>query len=201
MSLLEEVYPAPVRERTLIFVIDMNEKVNGYAMDMTKIILEHYTRLINEMFLQACDDVKIRIAVLQYGGCTWVTSTDELIDINEFYLKDYSEHDMKGIREALSELNRKLEREALLKSVSGIYAPIIIFIGSGHTNENIDKEISELYNNKWYKHATKFAIMTDIKSSTKLFQKLTGNIEAVFDITQFDMLRIAFQKLLFDYMS
>ena len=60
MSLLVEVTPAPVRERLVIFVVDMNEKINGHAMGMTKLLLEDSIRMINEVMTAYCDDVKYR---------------------------------------------------------------------------------------------------------------------------------------------
>ena len=65
---------------------------------------------------------------------------------------------MKGIKNALTELNSKLNKKEFLKSNVGSYAPIIVFIWNGHTNEDIDNEIKELRYNNWYKHAIKLAM-------------------------------------------
>ena len=60
MSLLVEVTPAPVRERLVIFVVDMNEKINGHVMEMTKLLLEDSIRVINEVMTGHGDDVKFK---------------------------------------------------------------------------------------------------------------------------------------------
>lgn len=201
MSLLEEVYPAPVKERLVVFVIDTNEKIDGYTMGITKILLEDSVRTINQIMSNCYDDVRIKLAVLQYGGCSWVTSENEPINVEEFFLSDYSEHDMKGLGQALSELNQKLDRKGFMKTGVVWHPPIIIFIGSGHTNENLDKEIYELKNNNWYKHSIKIGVMTDIQSNTTLFERLTGNVEAVFNITEMKTLHTLLNRIFFDYTS
>lgn len=201
MSLLEEVCPDPVKERLVVFVIDINEKIDGYTMSITKILLEDSVRTINKIIPNCHDDIKIKLAVLQYGGCSWVTSENEPINVEEFFLSDYSEHDMKGFGQALLELNQKLDRNGFMKTGVVWHPPIIIFIGSGHTNENIDKEISELNNNNWYKHSIKIGVMTDIQSNTTLFERLTGNIETVFNITDMNTLHTLLDRIFFDYMS
>ena len=201
MSLLVEVTPAPVRERLVIFVVDMNEKINGHAMGMTKLLLEDSIRMINEVMTAYCDDVKFKISILQYGGCNWITSDIKPIDIDEFFLNDYAQHDMKGIKIALKELNSKLDKKEFLKSNVGSHVPVITFIGSGHTNENIDKEIKELKDNNWYKHAIKLAVMTDLESDIKLYEYIIGNAESVFTIDNSDEYLKLFNRIFFDYMS
>lgn len=201
MSLLVEVTPAPVRERLVIFVVDMNEKINGHAMEMTKLLLEDSIRVINEVMTGHGDDVKFKISILQYGGCNWITSDTKPIDIDDFFLNDRTQHDMKGIKNALTELNSKLNKKAFLKSNVGSYAPIIVFIGSGHTNENIDNEIKELRYNNWYKHAIKFAIITDSESDIKLYERIIGNAETVFTTNNSDAYLKIFNRISFDYTS
>lgn len=201
MSLLVEVTPAPVRERLAIFVVDMNEKINGHAMGMTKLLLEDSIRMINEVMTGHGDDVKFKISILQYGGCNWITSDSKPIDIDDFFLNDRTQHDMKGIKNALTELNSKLDKKEFLKSNVGSYVPVITFIGSGHTNENIDKEIKELKDNNWYKHAIKLAVMTDLESDIKLYEYIIGNAESVFTIDNSDEYLKLFNRIFFDYMS
>lgn len=200
MSLLEVITPAPVKERLIIFVVDMNEKIDGYAMGMTKLLLEESIRMINKVMAVHFDDVNLKMAVLQYGGCNWITS-DKPIDIEDFYLNDYTQHDMKGIKNALIKLNSKLDGKEFLKSKTGSDVPIIIYFGSGYTSENIDREIIELHNNVWYKHAIKLAVKTDPKSDTKLYDSIVGNAETVFDINHVDDFLNFFNRLFFDYTS
>lgn len=76
-----------LRERLAIFVVDMNEKINGHAMGMTKLLLEDSIRMINEVMTGHGDDVKFKISILQYGGCNWITSDTKPIDIDDFFLK------------------------------------------------------------------------------------------------------------------
>lgn len=201
MSLLVKVTPAPVRERLVIFVVDMNEKINGHAMEMTKLLLEDSIRMINEVMTANVDDVKFKISILQYGGCNWITSDTKSIDIDDFFLNDYAQHDMKGIKNALTELNLKLDKKEFLKSNVGSFVPVIIFIGSGHTNENIDKEIRELKDNNWYKHAIKLAIITDSESDIKLYERIIGNAETIFTINNSDAYLKIFNRLSYDYTS
>ena len=47
----------------------------------------------------------------------------------------------------------------------------------------------------------KLTIKTDTTSDSLLFEKITGNIETVFDISQLDSIRIIYKRLFDDFVS
>lgn len=108
---------------------------------------------------------------------------------------------MNGFKQALVELNNKLDKNGFLTADYECYPPVITFIGSGHTSDNLDKQIESKKNNVWDRHAIKIAIKTDTTSDSLLFEKITGNIETVFDISQLDSIRIIYKRLFDDFVS
>ena len=138
---------------------------------------------------------------MQFGGCTWATSEFEPVSIDDFFLKNNCKHEMNGFKQALVELNNKLDKNEFLTAAYGCYPPVITFIGSVHTSDNLDKQIESLKNNAWYRHAIKIAIKTDTTSDSLLFEKITGNIETVFEISQLDSIRIIYKRLFDHFVS
>ena len=109
---------------------------------------------------------------------------------------------MNGFKQALVELNNKLDKNEifncslwLLSTSDYVHWKCTILAN------NLDKQIESLKNNAWYRHAIKIAIKTDTTSDSLLFEKITGNIETVFDISQLDSIRIIYKRLFDDFVS
>lgn len=194
MSLLDNIMPAPRREQLVLFVVDVNPNIGGYLISMTTTVLEELIRGIRNTIVES-DDIEVKIAILQFGGCSWTMDETGPVNIEDYFLNEYPKHDMLGIESALLELNKRLNRNEFMNSINGSYPPIIVFIGSGEVKHNVREEIAVLKKNVWFNHAIKIAIKTDVTARSELFEQITGNPEAIFDITDMKSIKAIFRHL------
>ena len=190
MSLLDVIAPAPRRELKIFFVVDASERIGSLLAGLNHYALEECIRMIKKNRVDS-DDYEMQIAILQFGASGWITSEEGPISIDELDMIDMPKSGMKGLRDALQNLDHKLSRNEFLNSTYGMYTPVIIFIGSGNSAEDIETEIACINQNNWYKHALKLAVKTDVQASNEVFNKITGNPETVIsidNISSFDML-------------
>ena len=197
MGILDSIKPAPRRQRNVFLVVDTNERLGGYLQTKIANFIEEIVRSIHDVDVYS-DDVEVKIAMLQFGGCKWVTSEEEPVSLEDFFLKQREQCDMEGFGQALIELDTKLSRTGFLKADYGCYTPVIIFIGSGYVAEDIDREIERINSNNWFKHAIKIAVRTNMNADIDLFTKLTGNIETILDIDDRNILKMIAKCISYD---
>ena len=181
MAILDAIAPAPRRELKIFLVVDASERIGSPLAGLNHYALEECIRSIKKNRVDS-DDYEMQIAILQFGACSWITSEVGPVSIDEIDVIDMPKSGMKGLKNALQNLDQKLSRNAFLNSQYGIYTPVIIFIGSGNSAEDIESEIACIRQNNWFKHALKLAVKTDVHASNEVFNKITGNPETVISI-------------------
>ena len=124
------------------------------------------------------DRARTRVSVLQFAsGCSWM-NPDEAEDVRDLEWTDLAAGGQTNVGAAIEELSKKMKREELLESGTGIFMPVIIFMTDGRPTdpERYPKALAEAQKNKYYRDAIKigFALGDNadfdfVAAITKLF--------------------------------
>ena len=131
MSLLEEITPAPRKVMTLFYIVDTSGSMCGSRIGTVNAAMEECISLLKEV-AQANDDVEIKVAILAFSsGCYWITPPSGPVGLEDIIWNDLQAGGMTEFGGALYELDKKLSGNEYLKSQTGAYAPIILFLSDG----------------------------------------------------------------------
>ena len=179
----------------IIFVIETSENMRGVRISALNQAMEkigEYFRDISTKFDGWWRVGVMRIGVLQYAsGANWVTSQNELLQLDDFYWYDLAAGGAVDLGSALDELNNKLSMEALLNSAIRYSRPLIIFVGSSEPTDDYEAALNKINKNIWYNIAGKIALTVDDGAPSDVFTKITGarkNVITCSDMNSFEEL-------------
>ena len=195
MSLLEEITPTPRKVMTLFYLIDTSESMSGSRIGTVNGAMEECQGLLKEI-AQANDDAEIRVAVMQFSsGCFWITPSTGPISLDDWQWEDLKAGGITDLGAAFVELDKKLSRNEFLESQTGAYAPVILLFSDGGPTDNWKKGLNVLKQNNWFKHAIKIAIDIESGSERSVLEAFTGNVEAILDAKDQDILKKMIHKV------
>lgn len=179
------------RELVIFYVLDTSGSMN----DDGKIgVLNEAMRETTEVLADVArsnESAEMKIAIMAFNsGAKWVT-----MESGPEYLKDFIWDDLKAggltdLGEALKELNRKLNKNEFLRSDTGQFVPVIIFMSDGYPTDNWEKALEELNaSNKFFAKSTKIAFAMGEEADKKVLSKVTGNSEAVLQTNDMEIFR------------
>ena len=181
MSLLEEITPAPRKVMTLFYIVDTSGSMCGSRIGTVNAAMEECISLLKEV-AQANDDVEIKVAILAFSsGCYWITPPSGPVGLEDIIWNDLQAGGMTEFGGALYELDKKLSGNEYLKSQTGAYAPIILFLSDGGPTDDWEIGLKKIKQNNWFKHAIKIAIDIESGSDRYVLEQFTGNPEAILD--------------------
>ena len=126
-------------------------------------------------------DAAIKIATLQFDtDARWLYP--QPIDSEDFVWNDLRVGGLTSLGNALHELNSKLSKEQFLQEAAGSYAPVIILLSDGGPTDDYKRELDNIRQNNWFKHAIKIAIAIGNDADKNVLSEFTGNNEAVIEV-------------------
>lgn len=187
MSLLDAA-PVPRRTMVLFFIVDTSGSMAGSKIGSLNAALREVIPMLDEISANNAD-AEIKIATLQFSsGCEWTYSEPKLAE--NFEWVDLTAGGLTDLGEACLELNSKLSRNAFMQSANGSFAPVLILFSDGGPTDNFHGGISKLKENRWFKAAIKIAVAIGDQDVDKdVLKEFTGNIEAVFEVTNVQALK------------
>jgi uncharacterized protein YegL len=195
MSLLEKITPSPRKVMTLFYMIDTSESMRGSRIGTVNSAMEECRGLLREI-ANANDDAEIKVAVMQFSsGCSWLTSPDEPIALESWNWEDLYAEGITDFGAALGELDRKMSRNAFLKSQTGAYAPVILLFSDGGPTDNWKKGLEQIRTNNWFRHAIRIAIDIESGSDRAVLEAFTGNSEAILEAKDQNTLKKMIHKV------
>jgi len=138
-------------------------------------------------------DALVKIAVLEFNSnCRWL-NPDGPETMEDFIWEDLKTGGLTSMGAALKELNSKLSRKKFLKSMTGAYLPVMIFMTDGHATDDYQLALAEIKRNKWFDRGVKIGFAIGDNPDAQMITNIVGESEAVVttnDLTQFARLLV-----------
>lgn len=166
------------RELTIFYVLDTSGSMEGAPISTLNKAMEETVEVLRDQ-AKSNADALLKIGVLEFNtGCRWVQPAGPE-ELEDFFWEDLEAGGITDVGAALSELDEKLSRNAFLKSMTGAYLPIIIFMSDGYATDKYEKALDEIRRNKWFNRATKIGFAIGDNPDYKMICEVVGNSEAV----------------------
>ncbi len=168
------------KELHVFYVLDTSGSMTGAPIAALNDAMRDTVNELAEISKNSAD-ATLKLAVMEYNsGCNWVTKGDNgLEEMEDFVWTDLQANGMTYLGAAMTELNNKLSRNAMMKSATGNKVPVIIFMSDGYPNDNWEQPLNELKQNKWFNAAIKIAFALGDDVDAGVLTQLVGNPEAV----------------------
>jgi uncharacterized protein YegL len=197
MSILDRIAPAPRKIMTLFYLVDASGSMTGEKIGKVNAAMEECIPDLKEISREN-DDAEIRVAIMQFSnGCRWITPVAGPVGVEDIVWNDIHAAGVTDLGAALKELDRKLSREAYLKSQTGAYAPVILLFSDGEPTDDWSSALENIKKNNWFKSAIKIAIAIDIdgEADKNVLAQFTGSMESVITVKDKNMLKNMIHKV------
>ncbi len=182
---LDVMEPAK-KSMTIFFLIDVSKSMKGTKIGSLNSTMEELLPALVGVG-EASTDVKI--AVMKFSTkVDWVTP--EPVKIEDYqYWNRLEPEGLTFMGDAFLELSRKLSRNSFLNSPSLSYAPVIFLLSDGTPNDNWQKGLETLKENKWFQYGLKIALGIGSEVDMDVLRAFTGNDELAVQAKTADQLR------------
>ena len=182
---LDVMEPAK-KSMTIFFLIDVSKSMKGTKIGSLNSTMEELLPALIGVG-EASTDVKI--AVMKFSTqVEWVTP--EPVKIEDYqYWNRLEPEGLTFMGDAFLELSKKLSRNSFLNSPSLSYAPVIFLLSDGTPNDNWQKGLETLQENKWFQYGLKIALGIGSEVDMDVLRAFTGNDELAVQAKTADQLR------------
>lgn len=182
---LDTMEPAK-KSMTIFFLIDVSGSMKGTKIGSLNSTMEELLPSLIGVG-EATTDVKV--AVMKFStDVKWVTP--EPVRIEEYqYWNRLEAEGLTFMGDAFMELSKKLSRNSFLNSPSLSFAPVIFLLSDGSPNDDWEKGLKTLKENKWFQHGLKIALGIGSEVNMDVLKAFTGNEELAVRAKNADQLR------------
>ena len=186
MPKIDELEATARRALHIFYVLDTSGSMTGTPVATLNRAMEETVEVLRKQ-AKSNADAELKIAVLEFNtGAHWIQPNGPE-NMEDFIWEDLSAGGLTDVGAALSELDSKLSREAFLRSMTGAYLPIIIFMSDGYATDNYQKALDEIRQNKWFARSTKIGFALGENPDMKMISEVVGNSEAVVRTQDLDL--------------
>ncbi|MGN0362313.1 MAG: VWA domain-containing protein [Bilifractor sp.] len=174
----QDLEPTPRRVLNIFYVLDTSGSMTGTPIATLNRAMEETVQVLQDQAVSNAD-AQLKIGVLEFNsGCKWLQPNGPE-DMEDFIWQDMSAGGLTDMGAALNELDDKLSRHAFLKSMTGAYLPVIIFMTDGFPTDDYKKALAKINENKWFRRAAKIGFAIGDNADTQMIANIVGNSEAV----------------------
>lgn len=186
MPKIDDLDIKPRRALNLFYVLDTSNSMTGDSIDTLNTAMQTTIEVLADHALKNAD-AQLKISVLEFNsGCEWL-QPDGPEDAVDFIWTGVTAKGITDMGHALDELNSKLTKDEYLKSSTGAYLPIIIFMTDGFATDNYKKHLDIIRKNRWFAHATKIGFALGDNPDKQMIAEIVGNSEAVLATKDLDI--------------
>jgi len=124
-------------------------------------------------------DAKLKIAVLEFNTKPRWLNPAGPEDMEDFIYEDLKPGGLTEVGVALDELGSKLSREKFLKSMTGAYLPVLIFMTDGYATDEYEDALKRISANRWFSRGIKIGFAIGSDADQEMIAKIVGTPEAV----------------------
>lgn len=178
MPTIGEMSGIPRRELHVFYILDTSGSMEGLRIaTLNRAMQETIDVLKEEAHSNA--DAKLKIAVLEFNTTPrWLNAAGPE-DMEDFIYEDLKPGGLTEVGAALEELGSKLSREKFLKSMTGAYLPVLIFMTDGYATDEYEDALKRLNANRWFSRGIKIGFAIGSDADQEMIAKIVGNPEAV----------------------
>ena len=182
---LDVMAPAK-KSMTIFFLIDVSKSMKGTKIGSLNSTMEE---LLPSLIGVGEASTDVKIAVMKFSTkVEWMTP--QPVKIEEYQCWNRLEPEgLTFMGDAFMELSRKLSRNSFLNSPSLSYAPVIFLLSDGTPNDNWQKGLKTLQENKWFQYGLKIALGIGSEVDMDVLRAFTGNDELAVQAKTADQLR------------
>lgn len=164
-------------ELPVVFLIDESSSMQGSKIGavntaMSEVIAEMKSNNIGGA------DAAISVAVLKFGSdISWMHPAP--IPVENMVWRDINVEGMTRMGAAFEELASKLSKNEFFSGKKLFKAPVVIMMTDGEPNDDWEKGLTKLQQNKFFKHAIKIGIAIGADADEEVIAKFTGTLETV----------------------
>ena len=178
MPSFDNMEAIPRRTLTIFYLLDTSGSMSGEGINALNRAMVNTIRDLKPL-ARHNSDAELKIAVLEFNSnCRWLQPAGPE-NIEDFLWEDLSATGCTEVGAALKELNSKLSREVYIKSITGNYMPVIIFMTDGHATDNYRAGLDVIRGNKWFQRGTRIGFALGSNPDKEMIAEICGTSEAV----------------------
>ena len=172
MSVYDNIECVNRKSMVMFFLIDTSESMAGRSIAQLNDAIREITQNIKAVS-DSNPDTCIKLAMMDFSdNPKWITPKPQ--ELSEIKWSDLSTGGEMNMGKAFIELNKKLNRNEFLNETAGMWAPVIILLTDGASDDNYKKGIEELNQNKYFQKSLKIALGTE-NANMSVLQEFTGS--------------------------
>lgn len=186
-SLLDD-FPAPKRVLPIIFIVETSSEMQGAMIGAVNIAISETLPMFLDFEQE--NNVDVKINVLSYStGAKWMYG--EMINASDFEYRDLIANGNVEMGAAFEALDEALSC-GIIGDPFAIYLPYFILFSANSPTDDYKTALNKLKSNR-FSRGQKVAIAIGNNADKNILKEFTGNMEAVLDSHQADLLRKIFR--------
>lgn len=182
---LDTMEPAK-KSMTIFFLIDVSGSMKGTKIGSLNSTMEE---LLPSLIGVGEASTDVKVAVMKFStDVKWVTPQPVRIEEYQYWNRLEAEG-LTFMGDAFLELSQKLSRTSFLSSPSLSFAPVIFLLSDGSPNDDWQKGLKTLKENRWFQHGLKIALGIGSEVNMEVLKEFTGNPELAVQAKTADQLR------------
>lgn len=178
----------------IIFVIDTSGGMHGRPINILNNCLSDSIKTLSDS-AALDDEFPPAIGILQaHTNAHWI-HPDGLVSLKKFDYTPLTAGGLNDMGAAMTELDKKLSREAFLESTAEKCHPIIIFVTRRQITDNWSDAFQKLNENRWYKQSIKIAFVIDEMADVIAFSNIVGKTGIVIKVEDYNDLSKIFKNV------
>ncbi len=168
----------PRRELTIFYILDTSGSMSGQPIATLNTAMEETLQVLKDVAADNAD-AQLKIAVLEFNSnCKWMNPAGPEY-VEDFLYTDLTAGGATNIGGALTELDKRLHQDGFMKSMTGAYLPIFIFMTDGHPTDNYKKALEKINGNRWFKRGCRIGFAVGDTADAGMIANICGSAEAV----------------------
>lgn len=181
MPIIDNLRETPRHALHIFYVLDTSGSMAGESIATLNRAMRETTEALKDV-AETNPDAELKIAVMSFDSdIRWINNSGP-VALEDFIWQDLTAGGLTEVGAAMEELNSKLRDDAFMKSLTGAYMPIIIFMSDGYATDDYKKKLDIVRQNKMFRRATKIGFAIG-DADLKMIAEVVGNSEAVIQTT------------------
>ncbi|MBQ2681293.1 MAG: VWA domain-containing protein [Eggerthellaceae bacterium] len=169
---------APRRSLPVFYVLDTSGSMTGAPIEQLNRAMEETIDAVKQVAANN-GDAQVKIAVLEFNTLARWMQPAGPEDVEDFIWTDLKAGGLTYMGEALRELNNKLSKDEFLASATGGLYPIIIFMTDGYANDEWEKQLDIIKQNRYFRRGIRIGFAMGEKADAEMIARVVGDSEAV----------------------